>query len=51
MKKAVLLRSCAALFVPFAATTFVATPAVAQETTSAITGTVIQSGAPSPTRP
>ena len=48
MKKAVLLRSCAALFVPFAATTFLATPAVAQETTSAITGTVMSAGRPVP---
>lgn len=48
MKKAVLLRSCAALLVPFAATTFVATPAVAQETTSSISGTVTSKGAPVP---
>jgi len=48
VKKAVLLRSCAALFVPFAATTFLATPAVAQETTSAITGTVMSAGRPVP---
>ena len=48
MKKAVLLRSCAALLVPFAAATFVATPAVAQETTSSITGTVTAKGAPVP---
>ena len=46
MKKAVLLRSCAALLVPFAAATFIATPAVAQETTSSITGTVTSKGAP-----
>ena len=46
MKKAVLLRTCAALFVPFAAATFVATPAVAQETTSSITGTVTSGGTP-----
>ena len=46
MKKAILLRSCAALFVPFAASTFVATPAVAQETTSSIGGTVTANGAP-----
>jgi len=48
VKKAVLLRSCAALLVPFAAATFVATPAVAQETTSSITGTVTSNGAPVP---
>jgi outer membrane receptor for ferrienterochelin and colicin len=48
VKKAVLLRSCAALLVPFAATTFVATPAAAQETTSSITGTVTANGAPVP---
>ena len=48
MKKAVLLRTCAALFVPFAATTFVATPAAAQETTSTISGTVTAAGAPVP---
>lgn len=46
MKKSVLLRSCAALLAPFAAVTFVATPAVAQETTSAITGTVTAGNAP-----
>ena len=46
MKKAVLLRSCAALLVPFAAATFVATPAAAQETTSTISGTVTAAGAP-----
>jgi outer membrane receptor for ferrienterochelin and colicin len=48
VKKAVLLRSCAALFVPFAASTFVASPAVAQETTSSITGTVTAAGRPIP---
>ena len=48
MKKTVLLRTCAALIVPFAATTFVATPAVAQETTSTIAGTVTANGAPVP---
>jgi Carboxypeptidase regulatory-like domain len=48
VKKAVLLRSCAALFVPFAATTFLPTPAVAQETTSSITGTVMSAGRPVP---
>ncbi|MFL6758492.1 carboxypeptidase regulatory-like domain-containing protein [Sphingomonas sp.] len=48
MKKAVLLRSCAALFVPFAAVTFVATPAIAQETTSSISGTVTAAGVPVP---
>jgi len=48
VKKAVLLRTCAAFFVPFAATTFVATPAVAQETTSAISGTVTAAGRPVP---
>jgi outer membrane receptor for ferrienterochelin and colicin len=48
VKKAVLLRSCAALLVPFAAVTFVATPAVAQETTSSITGTVTSNGTPIP---
>ena len=48
MKKAVLLRTCAALLVPFAATTFVATPALAQETTSTIGGTVTAAGAPVP---
>ena len=46
MKKFVLLRSCAAILVPFAAATFVATPAVAQETTSSISGTVTADGAP-----
>ena len=48
MKKAVLLRTCAALLVPFTAATFVATPAVAQETTSTISGTVIANGRPVP---
>jgi hypothetical protein len=48
VKKAVLLRTCAALLAPFAATTFVATPAVAQETTSTISGTVIANGRPVP---
>lgn len=48
MKKAVLLRTCAALLVPFAAVTFVATPAVAQETTSTISGTVTAGGKPVP---
>jgi hypothetical protein len=48
VKKAVLLRTCAALFVPFAATTFIATPALAQETTSTIGGTVTAAGAPIP---
>lgn len=48
MKKVVLLRSCAALLVPFAAVAFVATPAVAQETTSTISGTVSSKGAPVP---
>ena len=48
MKKAVLLRSCAALLVPFAAATFVATPAVAQETTSSIGGQVTANGRPVP---
>jgi Carboxypeptidase regulatory-like domain/TonB-dependent Receptor Plug Domain len=48
VKKAVLLRTCAALFVPFAATTFFATPALAQETTSTIGGTVTAAGAPIP---
>ena len=48
MKKAVLLRSCAALLVPFAAVAFVATPAAAQETTSSITGTVTAAGRPIP---
>jgi outer membrane receptor for ferrienterochelin and colicin len=44
VKKVVLLRTCAALLVPFAATTFVATPALAQETTSTISGTVTAAG-------
>ncbi len=48
MKKAVLLRTCAALLVPFAATMFFATPALAQETTSSISGTVTANGAPVP---
>jgi outer membrane receptor for ferrienterochelin and colicin len=46
VKKSVLLRSCAAILVPFGAATFVATPAVAQETTSSISGTVTAAGAP-----
>jgi hypothetical protein len=46
VKKAVLLRSCAALLVPFAAVTFVASPAIAQETTSSISGTVTAGGRP-----
>lgn len=48
MKKSVLLRSCAALFVPFGAAAIVATPAAAQETTSSIAGTVTTGGAPVP---
>jgi hypothetical protein len=46
VKKAVLLRSCAALLVPIAASTFVATPAAAQETTSSIRGQVTANGRP-----
>ena len=46
MKKAFLLRSCAAFFVPVAAGAFVATPAMAQETSSAIRGQVVANGAP-----
>ena len=46
MKKSVLLRSCAALFVPIATAAFVASPAIAQETTSSITGTVTAAGSP-----
>ncbi len=46
MKRSVLLRSCAALLVPFSAVTFVATPAAAQDTTSSISGTVTGGGAP-----
>ena len=46
MKKFVLLRSCAALLVPFAAATFFAAPAIAQETTSSISGTVTSKGSP-----
>ena len=45
MKKAFLLRSCAALFVPVAAT-IVATPAMAQETSSTIRGQVTANGQP-----
>jgi Carboxypeptidase regulatory-like domain len=46
VKKAFLLRSCAAFFVPIAAGAIVATPAMAQETTSSIVGTVTSKGAP-----
>ena len=46
MKKAVLLRSCAALFVPLATGMFIATPAFAQETSSSIRGTVTAAGKP-----
>ena len=48
MKKAVLLRSCAALFVPLAAGTIVATPAFAQETSASIRGQVTSNGKPVP---
>ena len=48
MKKSVLLRSCAAFIVPFAAVTVVATPAVAQETTASIRGQVMSNGHPVP---
>ena len=41
-----MLRTCAALILPFAATTIVATPAAAQETTSSISGTVTAGGRP-----
>jgi hypothetical protein len=44
VKKFVLLRSCAAILVPCAAATFVASPAAAQETTSTIGGTVTAGG-------
>ena len=46
MKKYVLLRSCAALFVPVAATSFIASPAFAQETTASIRGQVNSNGKP-----
>jgi hypothetical protein len=48
LKKAVLLRSCAALFVPLAAGTIVATPAFAQETSASIRGQVTSNGKPVP---
>ena len=48
MKKVILLRTCAAILVPFAATTILATPAAAQETTSTISGTVTAAGKPIP---
>ena len=46
MKKSVLLRSCAALFVPISAGAMMATPAVAQETSASIRGQVVSSGQP-----
>lgn len=46
MKKAFLLRSCAAFFVPVAAGAILATPALAQETTSSIRGQVVTNGSP-----
>lgn len=46
MNKAFLLRSCAAFFVPVVAGTMLATPAVAQETTSSIRGQVVANGSP-----
>lgn len=46
MKKAFLLRSCAAFFVPVAAGAIVATPAMAQETSSSIRGQVVANGRP-----
>jgi len=48
VKKAFLLRSCAALFAPIAAGAMIATPAMAQETTSSISGTVMSKGTPVP---
>ena len=48
MKKAFLLRSCAAFFVPIAAGAILATPAMAQETTSSISGVITSKGAPVP---
>ena len=41
-----MLRTCAALFVPFATTVVLPTPALAQETTSSISGTVTAGSAP-----
>jgi hypothetical protein len=46
VKKAFLLRSCAAFFVPVAAGAMLATPALAQETTSSIRGQVVANGRP-----
>lgn len=46
MKKAVLLRSCAAFFVPLASGAFIVTPAFAQETSASIRGDVSDNGKP-----